>query len=380
MKIAFAGDLCVSTPTEKIVVDLKIQSFFKESNYSFCCFEAPYIESELPEYIKEGVILKQAKDVEKLLPLFTHASLANNHSMDYGIQGCLETIEYLKNKNITAVGAGKNYPDMYAPVILNSDGVKVAVFCFGEAQYGCCKNELYEDGGYAWILNPNNYQLISKIKKEVDHVVLFAHAGLEDVDFPLLDWQVYYHSFIDAGVDLIIGGHPHVIQGKEIYKGKTIYYSLGNFFFNDIYGSLDSRGINSLILQCVFTKNEISINEVFISKENNDLLIANTEQEKRFKELSTLLVSERRDEYLKLHDEVLMKCWNDYYKLYYSFPIFKIKSKVPFYKRVFNNVMEKYVHRCFLPPVSLNKIYHNINIESHRFAVARVCSVLSKTY
>ena len=96
--------------------------------------------------------------------------------------------------------------------------------------------------------------------------------------------------------------------------------------------------------------------------------------------LSSILTDERKDDYEQLYLDMIMRCWNDYYKSYYSFPIWKEKGLVVWWRNIFNKIMKSYAHHCFLPPISLNKLYHNINIESHRFVVARVCSLLSNTY
>lgn len=379
MTITFSGDICVNSPINNISFSNSVRDLFEETDYSFACLEGPIINGDTKPFCKIGPNLKQDKSVVDFFPLFTHMSLANNHIMDYGYEGCSQTISFLSEYGLIGAGASDRYPTMYEPIVLEKDGIKVSVFCWAEAQYGCCKSEV-EGNGFAWLLNPRTYHLIQEFKKKTDYVILFLHAGLEDVDLPLVDWRLCYKSFIDYGADLIVASHPHRIQGREIYKGKQIYYSLGNFFFNGQYQQNDPSWSNSMTVCCEISKEKIKTKESFYCFTNNFVSDAKKTEEERFAQLSAILEQEKWENYMIQHNIMLEKCWNEYYKSYFSFPIWKQKQGVPFYRKWFNNLMEQYVHRCFLPPVSLNKIYHNINIDTHRFAVSRYCALKSKTF
>lgn len=381
MKITFSGDICASSTSERFSIDHRLCGLYQESDYNIACLEAPVIVSDMPEYKKIGPNLKQDVDaLPEILKYFSHVSLANNHSMDYGAQGLSETIGYLSSSGVRGIGAGLNYPDMYAPAILEAGGVTVALFCWAEAQYGCCKSA--ETGiGYAWLFNPITYRLIQEYKKSCDYVILFLHAGLEDVEYPIIEWREQYRAFLDYGADMVVANHPHAIQGREEYNGKPIYYSLGNFFFNGKYAAGTGIWNNSLVLECDIDKLDgITVKEHFVEFDDSGVHQSQPEIAKRFGELTDILKPEAFDEYKQLHDKIIMDCWEEYYKSYYSFPIWKVKERVVFYRRWFNKVMEGYAHRCFLPPVSENKIYHNINIDTHRFVVSRVCSMIAETY
>ena len=379
MKITFSGDVYVETPINKFSLSSELKDIYNNSNFNFATLEAPIASKSLTEYPKIGPNLRQDSSIKQLLPFFTHVSVANNHIMDYGYEGCLETISFLQEQNIVPIGVSDKYPDMYYPVVLDKNGVKVAVFCWGEAQYGCCKSEV-EGKGYAWALNPMTYGLIAEYKKKVDHVIVFVHAGLEDVEYPLVDWRMQYKAYVDYGADLVVASHPHLIQGKEKYKNKMIYYSLGNLFFNGKYSSDLQTFTNSLIVSCDISKEAIQCTETFVNFSKNKIEISLSHIKDNFDKLTWVLKEENDEEYTKLHNQMILDCWNEYYKSYYSFPIWKDKINVPFHKRLFNDLMEKYTHRCFLPPISLNKLYHNVNIDTHRFVVSRVCGMLSNTY
>lgn len=380
MKITFSGDICASRNVKEFSLSKTFCDVYRNSDFNVACLEAPIIASDLEPYIKIGPSLKQSPEMLlEVIKYFTHVSLANNHTMDYGPQGLSDTIEYLSARGVLGIGAGLSYPDMYLPAILETEGIRVALFCWAEAQYGCCRNA-EQGSGYAWMMNPITYGLIQEYKNTCDYVILFVHAGLEDVEFPIIEWREQYRAYIDYGADLVVANHPHAIQGKETYKGKAIYYSLGNFFFNGKYATGTSLWNNSLMLECTLDHSGIAVKEYFAEFDDSGIHDSKPEIATRFNELTALLKPESFDAFKKIHDKMIMNCWNEYYKSYYSFPIWKEKERVVFFRRWFNNIMRGYAHRCFLPPVTENKIYHNINIETHRFVVSRVCSMIAGTY
>lgn len=383
MKISFSGDLYVENSLNCFQVSEDVKSIFHNCDYNFVCFEAPYFNDNLNPYYKVGPNLRQHKDVETLLSYFSHASLANNHSMDYGYDGCKETIKFLKENNVTSTGVSSTYPNMYHPVLLQKDNIKVAVFCLCEAQYGCCKSIYENNGGYGWILNPIVLSLIQEYKSIVDYAIVFAHAGLEDVDCPLPEWRMAYKNLIDFGADAVIASHPHIIQGKEFYKGKSIYYSLGNFFFNGQYSNLrDHNFTSSMILSLNIDVDGISYDEFFVEFSENEIrsLPSSNKIYNKFIQMNRILTNDKEEEYLKYITLILNNCWESEYMYAYSFPIFKNKTKVPLFKRIFNRIMKGYTQRCFLPPVSYNTIFHNLNTDTNRFVTTRYCSMKSNTY
>lgn len=379
MRIAFSGDIAVTTSTQNDLVSNEVGCVLRAVDYSFACFEAPFFDGELHQYSKVGPHLRQDHDVEKLLPYFTHFSFANNHIMDYGVNGAMATQTKLMLHNITTLGWSALYPQMYEPVIVEKDGVRVAVFAWAEAQYGCCKSA-DDKVGYAWLFNPYCYRLIQEYKCKVDYVIVYLHAGLEDESIPLLDWRIQYRNYIDFGADLVVGGHPHIMQGKELYKDRWIYYSLGNLYFNGEYALNTEDFCRSIILECDFTKDDIRLKETFVDFCSGKIELSDDLSLRRFNYLTEILCSENQQEYICLYEAMIDRCWEEYYRFYYSFPIWRDKGDAPLYKRIFNKLMKGYVYRCFEPAVSLNKIYHNINIDTHRFVVSRVCAKKVGTY
>lgn len=183
-------------------------------------------------------------------------NLANNHVMDYGTEGLLDTLDYLDRAKISRVGAGRDAAEAFKPVIIEKKGIKIAFLSYSRV----VPDHSWKAGvNKPGVADTYNYTLpvesIKQASRQADLVVVIAHWGLERKDRPEAYQTDLAHRFIDAGADLIVGSHPHVLQGFEQYKGKWIAYSLGNFIFttNEVKETLDSIILNvacSKALQC----------------------------------------------------------------------------------------------------------------------------------
>lgn len=380
MKIVFSGDICVREDVDDIFVTQEVKDFFSKSDFSFCCLEAPYLTKKNQEPSKKaGPNLAQKHVVSSLLHYFTHVTLANNHVMDYGDDGLQDTMSYLDESGIKYGGAGKRYDDIYKPVILSKDGISVAVLCLAEAQFGTSKSRIEERAGYAWILSPVVPNIIKEISEQVDVVICFAHAGLEMSDYPLPEWREYYRSLIDYGCDMVIACHPHVIQGKELYKGKEIYYSLGNFFFNS--NIRDGRWNKSLNLCVEIDSNGTrTVQEFFSSFSLNQILaVKEGEDKEHFNKLSHLLCQNHSIEYYQKVNAEVLKCWNDFYESYFSYPIF-LPCERNFKNKIIRRIVFKYLYKIIKPPVGTIMLYHNMEVDTHRFAISRALSLKNEIH
>lgn len=159
-------------------------------------------------------------------------SLANNHSKDYGTQAFADTLAHLKESGIAYCGAGNNATEAYSPAILEAHGAKVAFLAF---------TWVVPDGWPATSTTPGvatSYDRarlagsIKEAKKNADFVVVSFHWGIELATSPNGDQRSLGHLAVDSGADLVLGHHPHVVQGLELYKNRLIAYSLGNFVFS----------------------------------------------------------------------------------------------------------------------------------------------------
>lgn len=185
---------------------------------------------------------------------FDILTLANNHMMDYGPIALEDTLAALDNAHIARTGAGKNLNEARRAAILTTpDGTKFAFLAYSLT---------YPEIFWANATRPgtpygNPDFFVSDIKKAkavVDHVIVSFHWSKELQNYPS-DYQKNYGRLaIDSGASVVLGHHPHVLQGIEVYKGGLIAYSLGNY----VFGSYSKRVKDSIILEIYCDKSGLN--------------------------------------------------------------------------------------------------------------------------
>lgn len=162
-------------------------------------------------------------------------SVANNHVYDYGETALLDTLDTLKQYGIPYVGAGRNLEEAREIVYFRAGDMKIAYVSATQVErsYVYTKEATETRPGILRTYDPAGFlEVIKKAEETSDFVVVYVHWGTEGVSQFEADQQSLGRQYIDAGADLVIGDHPHCLQGVEYYKGVPIVYSLGNFWFN----------------------------------------------------------------------------------------------------------------------------------------------------
>ena len=169
----------------------------------------------------------------------TIAALANNHVCDYGISGMQDTINTVKQAGMTPIGAGSDENAAHAPAVEEIGGRNITVFNymdsnnFAEYDYSVMPYANGSAPGYsAYNSQVAQKQIADARGNGSDFVVAYLHFGNEYSTSPNEDQIKIAHELIDYGADIVIGSHPHVTQGVEMYNGKPIFYSLGNCVFD----------------------------------------------------------------------------------------------------------------------------------------------------
>ncbi|MBN2245892.1 MAG: CapA family protein, partial [Candidatus Aminicenantes bacterium] len=175
-------------------------------------------------------------------------SLANNHAIDFGNEALIETMDILAHNRIAYIGAGANFTAAHRPARFKINGIEIAFLAYSY-EFDKVK-EASDSPGIAVIDAEQVMQDIISSRRWADIVIISCHWGWEYSDHPDNETRKFAQSAIDSGADLLIGHHPHVIQGVEKYKKGLICYSLGNFIFDQI-GNRVKRG---LILKCTLGK------------------------------------------------------------------------------------------------------------------------------
>ncbi len=372
LSILFAGDVvCQKVDFNKIVSD-RLYREIKNHDISVCNFEAPILSKDaIPIPIPKAgpnVFQNTKAAVSVANSGFNLVSIANNHIYDYGQASLEKTIYSLKMAGVQHIGAGSNFEEAYKGKIWKQNNIKLGLFAFCESEFGALTSLELKRGGYAWINHLSVNQRIQLLRNEVDILLIQVHAGVEQVELPLPEWRRRYQEIIDIGADAVIAHHPHVPQGWEEYKGKPIFYSLGNFYF-DLKNKhpLWNKGY---CVSLKFTENKLREYKILpiIKKGTFTDLLEDMEYWKYLVYLCDLL---RGDDYIKLVNNQAVKLWEERYKNYYYG--FNEKS---FWKNTLKQLAKKILGRSIRSNKDLLMILHNIRIESHKWSVERAISLL----
>ncbi|MFZ5817679.1 MAG: CapA family protein [Bacillota bacterium] len=166
-------------------------------------------------------------------------TVANNHIMDYDEENFLETLDRLRAAGIPYVGGGRNIAEARRPLVLEARGVRIALLGYSEFadlffdwDYPRSFAATVERPGVARIQEDWLQEDIRKARSLANVVAVTLHWGVEFVNHPSPEQVGLARWIIDQGADLVLGYHPHAIQGFELYKGRLIAYSLGNFIMD----------------------------------------------------------------------------------------------------------------------------------------------------
>ena len=210
-----------------------VSQAFESTDLSFVNLECCISSTGSPVSGKEFTFEGPADSAEALsIGGVKVVSLANNHSKDYGAAALVETLGHLKQNGIAYCGAGRNSSEAYSPAVLDAHGKKVAYLAF---------TAVIPDGWPATATTPGTAitwdhkkvaQSIRDARSKADYVIVSFHWGIELATSPNSEQRDLAHLAVDSGADLVLGHHPHVVQGFELYKNRLIAYSLGNFVFS----------------------------------------------------------------------------------------------------------------------------------------------------
>lgn len=328
MRFLITGDLVVNQEYDpEKNIDLQLVKLFESSDFNIVNLEAPVTQSE-NKIIKTGPHLKANKNstlgVLKKLNI-NIVALANNHIKDYDEQGVLDTIDFCKNNDINIMGAGKNLKEASETKILNTIEGKIALINIAENEWSSAGENNAGANGMNFI---KDIRKIQEARENYDFVFVIIHGGHEYYNLPSPRIREQYRFYIEQGADLVVGHHTHCMSGFEIYNGKPIYYSLGNFLFtkknvNEEWYEGLVLGVeinNGILKSCLYPVKQ--------TKENFSIcLLQGSEKENVFIKINSL--SQKI-----INDAILFKEWKEFTQsksrmyLNYLSPVSFIRSKV----------------------------------------------------
>jgi len=240
LSICFTGDVLLDRGVRKQIERTGVETLFEDVSKIFKKSDAVVVNLECPITKTVSPINKRFifRGEPEWIPALkaagiTHAALANNHSMDQGREGLRDTYKHLSENQIISLGYGENRQSACKPVFVKKGSTEVALFnsvtiplenwVYLEDKAGVCQMGIDDIA--------TNIGTLKKAKPDCN-VVVILHWGLEYQQLPTPLQRSQARQLIDAGADAVIGHHPHIIQKEEIYKDKPIFYSLGNFVFD----------------------------------------------------------------------------------------------------------------------------------------------------
>jgi poly-gamma-glutamate synthesis protein (capsule biosynthesis protein) len=321
MKVAFVGDLVLQNIKEKpSFIFTKLKDIIdKEKSHLIVNLESPFIRKE--NYpIKNKITLYALKDGLSYLSYLNPylINLSNNHINDYGNESVEYTMNLLDEHSISCFGVGLENQNFNS---YTDEKEKIIFLAYATRSSDFTGSKLFAEENFYGVKDVDLKE-IETVRKEYPSyaIIVNIHWGIEDIKYPEPEKVMLGRQIIDAGADLVIGHHPHIIQPYAKYKEKYIFYSIGNFYFNNIHFELNGRTYlkNALkhqkkgLMPMFSIKNgNVRVEKIFMLtiKKDNHLTATNI----KIKELYLLKVSQ--------------KFYLVYYHLYsvYLFFIFNMK-------------------------------------------------------
>lgn len=239
----------------------KVAPYFNGADIIFGDLECPLTDRIKPPY-KGMSFAAPSKTIEGITLLGVNiVALANNHSTNFGREAFADTLNLLKANNIKYAGGGYNYDEAHSPAVMDVKGCRFAFLSYNSIAGGI--EATGNQAGVALVGIPPWYpenppQLakmeddICKAKANADFVIVAVHWSQEDVYMPSEAMRNLAHRACDAGADMVLGSHPHTIQPMELYDGKVIAYSMGNFIFDQMQRDQTREGF---FIKCLFREN-----------------------------------------------------------------------------------------------------------------------------
>ena len=269
ISIAIVGDMEVNRSEPEKVFD-KVMPELSKADIRFGGLEAPLSVRGTP--LTGKIIMRHdPRMIEAYLAGgFEVVAFASNHCLDYGIEPFVDTLDLLDQKQIRYVGAGRNIDEARKPAIIQKNGVRVGFLSYLQflpmgwwahpAKPGVAP--IREDALYGPpYVNEEDLEAmaldIKRTRAQADIVVSSYHWGQSQSRMLTLSQKAVAHAAIDAGADLVIGRHPHIVQGIEVYKGRAIFYAIGNFALDHAHPMFLPTVKESLLIRCDIENNSI---------------------------------------------------------------------------------------------------------------------------
>ncbi|UII77604.1 CapA family protein [Flagellimonas sp. HMM57] len=334
MEILIGGDVFLGGAIENRAINEPHKiwgdslELFSKADLSIINLESP-ITTENIGISKTGPCIKAStKSVETLKKADINlVTLANNHILDYGEAGLLETIRTCQENNIEFVGAGKNLKDAQTPYFIESENQRIAILNFAENEWASAKKDSAGANPMNFI---DNLAQIKETRKIADLIILIIHGGHEFNPYPSPRMVKQYRFYADSGVDLIVGHHTHCVSGFEIHNNVPIIYSLGNLIFHNTTNW--ENWFTGILLK--FNSKSIKKFEIIPFHQNIDGIRLYSKQEKETFFQDTVLPINKAIE----NESELQEKWRLFVEKEYANRLFILNSKRSIFFRILKKI------------------------------------------
>ena len=240
IKFAAAGDLLLTARSSDRpgrgleALSDEIISFFKLYDLVFANLECT-LEGDKKVSTEPRVLTTETQILSFRQSGIDCVSLGNNHAFDYCDQGFIRLRKMLSDIGISWCGAGLNIQEAMEPIQYDIQGIRLAILGVVDRSSGIHQFAKESSSGVAPLEMERVCRRIRELKQTVDHVIVSPHWGMERFRIPSPTQRRQAREFVDAGASLVIGHHPHVVQGMETIKNVPVLYSLGNFMSSHVY-------------------------------------------------------------------------------------------------------------------------------------------------
>lgn len=259
MKLLIGGDVCITEDSLNIynhgglnnLFQKELIKMFKETDFSIINIECPMTEFSNP-ILKCGPNNKISNSAISILSdlQVTHASLANNHILDYGMEGMEETLDSLISRDIKPIGI--SYDNQFSCILSKSD-INVGIISFADDEF----NGFVTENGPINLYDPlTSFDMIKKLKEKCDYVVVLFHIGLEHYEYPTPNIQRICRKMVECGADFVTCQHSHCIGAFEKIGNCYILYGQGNFHFFRKNNN-EKKWNNAILVELNFSKNKL---------------------------------------------------------------------------------------------------------------------------
>lgn len=237
LRVVFAGDVMLARAAGRAIAAggdplRHVAPVLRSGDYAIGNLESAIATAGTPHPGKPYAYRAHPRVLRVLKQHFDALSVANNHSGDYGPAAFEQTLDLIGRAGIQAFGGGRNLPQAHRPLWLERGGLRVAVLGYDEFL-----PRAFEAGpswpGVAWSEDVDVVADIRAARAAGANVVIpFLHWGWENQPQASPRQRQLAQAMIDAGADAVVGAHPHVTQGADLYRGRPIVWSLGNLVFD----------------------------------------------------------------------------------------------------------------------------------------------------